>query len=126
MKCMLWINHRLHAIQKLVDKCGLYTSHFQNVTADTTKQTDCALLQGKFEKLFGAKVFLWVTFSLDTLAEAKKFSLLTQKRDISITDVVKSAETTEQKYKRLLKKFCKKSEQCFRNITNIDIHHKYD
>ena len=108
MKCMHSINHRLHAIQKLVDKCSLCTSHFQNVTADTTKQTDCALLQGKFEKLFGAKVFLWVTFSLDTLAEAKKFSLLTQKRDISITDVVKSAETTEQNYKRLLKNFCQK------------------
>ena len=36
---------------KLVDKYGSYTFHLQNAIADTTKQTDHSLLQGKFEKL---------------------------------------------------------------------------
>ena len=53
-----WIDHRLHAMQKLVEKYGLYMSHLQNLIADTTKQTDFALLQGKFEKYVDAKVFL--------------------------------------------------------------------
>ena len=45
--------------------------------ADATKQTDRTLLQGKFEKLVDGEVILWGAFFLDTLTEAKKFSLLT-------------------------------------------------
>ena len=41
----------------LLDKYSLYTSHFQNIIVDSTKQT-CALLQNKFEKLIDAKVLL--------------------------------------------------------------------
>ena len=49
-------------------KYGLYTSHLLSVIADTTKQTDRALFQGKFEKL----VLRQVIFFLDTVGEAKK------------------------------------------------------
>ena len=90
---MQWIDHRLLVMQKLVDKYGLYTSHLQNVIADTTKQTGHTLLQGKFEKIVDVKVFVLAAFVLDTLAEAKKFSLLMQKRDTIIIDVVESIET---------------------------------
>ena len=90
---MLWKNWWINT---------LYTSHLQNVIADTIKQTDRSLLQGKFERLVGANVLLWGAFFLDTLTEAKQFSLLMQKKDISISDVIESIETTKQNYKWLL------------------------
>ena len=114
-----WIDHRLRAMQKLVDKYGLYTSHLQNVIADTTKQTDRALLQGKFTKLVDARVLLRGAFFLDALAEAKKFSLLTQKRDISIIDVVESVETTKRSYERLLKRFRKNENYVFELLPTL-------
>ena len=59
-------------MQKLVDKYGLYTSHLRIVVADTTKQRDCILLQGKFEILVKAKKSIAEAFFLNTLGEAKK------------------------------------------------------
>ena len=79
-----WIDHRVRAMQNLVDKYGLYTSHLQNVIADTTKQTDRALLQGKFNKLIDAKVLLHGAFFIDILTEAKNFSRTTQRSDIKL------------------------------------------
>ena len=91
-------------MQKLVDKFGLYTQHIQNVIADTSKKLDRATLQGKYNKLIDAKVLLRGSLLIDILAEAKKFSLTSQKNDISIIDIVECVETTKWKYKRLLKK----------------------
>ena len=41
-----WIDHRIRAMLKLVDKFGLYTHYLKNVIADTSKQLDRAALQG--------------------------------------------------------------------------------
>ena len=82
-----WIDHKLRATQKVVDKYGLYT-HLQNVIADTSKQTDRATLEGKFKKLIDASVLLQGAFFIDVLAEAKAFSLKTQKDDTNIIDIV--------------------------------------
>ena len=37
-----WIDHRIQAMEKLVNKFGLYMQHIQNIITDTTKQLDCA------------------------------------------------------------------------------------
>ena len=52
---------------------------YANLIADSTKQTDCASSQSNSEKLVHAKVILWGALFLDTLAQAKKSSLLMQK-----------------------------------------------
>ena len=93
-------------MEKLVDKYGLYTSHLRNLVADTTKQRDCILLQGKFEILVEAKNLLQRLFFLILWVKPKK-NFLMQKRDISIIDVLEPVETTKQSYKRLLKTLCK-------------------
>ena len=99
-----WIDHKLRATQKVVDKYGLYTQHLQNVIADTSKQTDRATLEGKFKKLIDASVLLRGAFFIDVLAEAKAFSLKTQKDDIKIIDIVESLESMKRNYERLLKR----------------------
>ena len=76
---MRWLDHRLRAMQKLADEFGLYTQHIQNVIADTSKTLDRATLQGKYNKLIDAKVLLRGSLLIDILAEAKKFSLTSQK-----------------------------------------------
>ena len=57
-----------------------------------------ANLQEKLKKLVDAKVFLRSAFFTDVLAEAKKFSLLTQEKNVNVIKLTKS------NYERLLKK----------------------
>lgn len=75
----------------------------QNVISTTTNAKARATLEGKYAKLVDAKFVLHCALFVDVLAEAKNFSLQTQKIDISIIDVVEAVENTKQNYQRLLK-----------------------
>ena len=83
-----WIDHKLRAMERLVEKFGLYTQHLENVLESIRSSKDKAILQGKFNKLIDSKVLLRSAFFLDILTEAKKFSLVKQKNDINIINVV--------------------------------------
>ena len=98
-----WIDHHIQAMEKLVNKFGLYMQHIQNIITDTTKQLDRAKLQGKFNKLTESKVILRAAFLLDILAEAKIFSLCTQKADNNIIDITDTAQSTQCHYNQLKK-----------------------
>ena len=91
--------------------------HIQNIVTDTTKQLDHAKLQGKFNKLIESKVILQAAFLLDILAEAKIFSLCTQKADTNITDITDAAQSTQCHYNRLKKKLDKDPEFVFKLST---------
>ena len=56
---------------KFVNMFGLCMQHIQNIITDTTKQLNCAKLQGKFDKLIESKVIFRAVFLLDILAEIK-------------------------------------------------------
>ena len=90
-------------LEKLVNKFGLYMQHIQNIIADTTKELHAAKLQGKFNKLIESKVILQAAFLLDILAEAKVFSLCTQKADANIIDITDAAQSTQHHYNGLKK-----------------------
>ena len=51
-----------------------------------------------------AKVPLRSAFFTDVLTEAKKFSLLTQKKNVNIIELLNAVESAEPNYERLLKK----------------------
>ena len=53
-----WIDHKLRAIEWLVDNFGLYCQHIQHAIPKIKIPKDCATLQDKFEKLIDAKVLL--------------------------------------------------------------------
>ena len=53
-----WIDHRMRAMKRLVDKYGLYCQHLQHAIPETKSAEDGATLKGKFEKLIDTKVLL--------------------------------------------------------------------
>ena len=112
-----WIDHKLRAMQRTIDKFGLYTQHLQNIIADTSKVCDRATIQGKFNKLIDSKVLLRIAFLTDVLSPAKIFSLATQRRDVDIIQIVDDIESTKSSYERLLRKFKKNPEAVFNRPT---------
>ena len=96
-----------------VEKFGLYTQHLQNAIAMPHSAKDKSTLEGKFKKLIDAKVLLHSALFKDILADAKVFSLLTQKHNINIIKIVDSAESTKNNYERLRKKLEKNPEYVF-------------
>ena len=57
-----WIDHKLHAIEWLVDNFGLYCQHIQHAIPEIKISKDLATLQDKFEKLIDTKVLLSLMF----------------------------------------------------------------
>ena len=83
-----WIAHVLRSMSGLIDKFGLYLQHFETIISDTTKKTDKATLEGKSKKLTDASILLRSALFIDLLEPAKKFSILSQREDFNIIDMV--------------------------------------
>ena len=62
--------------------------------------------------MLDAKVLLRSVFFIDVLSEAKNFSLLTQKSESNI-NIVDSADSTKQKYERLVNKIRQNNDYIF-------------
>ena len=108
-----WIDHRIRAMQRLVDKYGLYCQHLQHAIPETKTAKVRVTLKRKFEKLIDAKVLLRSCWFVDVLSAAKQFSLVTQKSDIDIVSIVDSVESTKRNYEKLLRKFETDAENLF-------------
>ena len=65
---------------RLLERCGLYMGYWKDSRSSTKNFTAHATLQGKLKILVDAKVLLCFAFFRDVLAEAKKFSLVTQEK----------------------------------------------
>ena len=77
-----WIAHKLEALHNMLDKYGLYMQHFENIIADTSKQTDKAKLKGKRRQFQMAEILVFSALFFDFLEPAKSLSLTTQKEEI--------------------------------------------
>ena len=93
-----WLDHNIRAVGRVVEKLGLYNQHLENVISTTANVELRATLDGKYAKLLDAKILLCCALFIDVLAEAKNFSLKTQKIDVSIIGVVEAVENTKQNY----------------------------
>ena len=104
-----WIDHKIAAVGCVIEKFCLYTQHLQHFINTAKKSQDRTILQGKFTKLNNSKFLLWCALFTDVLAEAKRFSLITQEENIDIIYIyiLDSAENTKHNYKHLLKKLWK-------------------
>ena len=83
-----WIAHVLRSMSGLIDKFGLHLQHFETIILDTTKKTDKARLEGKRKQLTDTSILLSSALFIDLLELAKKFSILSQREDFNITDMV--------------------------------------
>ena len=73
-----WINHKLRVMGRLLEKFGLYVGHLKDSSSSAKNSAARATMLGKLKKLMDAKILLRSAFFTEVLAEAKKFSLLTQ------------------------------------------------
>ena len=108
-----WTDHKIGAMGRLIEKFGLYTMHLQNLIATTRSSKNRSTLEGKLKKLIDAKVLLRSALFKDVLADAKIFSLLTQKQNIDILKILEAVESTKNSYQRLRKKLEKNLDYVF-------------
>ena len=101
------IDHKIAAMERVIEKFGLYIQHLQHSIDTVKKSQDRATLQGKLTKLINAKFLLRCVLFTDVLAEAKHFSLITQEQYIDIIRILDSVENTKHNCERLLKKLRK-------------------
>ena len=99
-----WIDHKVRAMGRVLEKFGLYVEHLKKNIPTIKSANDRATVQGKLNKLVDAKVVLRSAFFTDVLAEAKRFSLISQKKDINVIKMLEAVETTKSNYQRLLSK----------------------
>ena len=97
----------------LIEKFGLYCAHLNNIISITTNSKEEATLERKFNKLVDVKVLLHCALFTDILAEVKKFSLITQKSDINIINILDLVESTKNNYARLFRKLSKNHDLVF-------------
>ena len=82
----------LRSMSGLIDKFRLYLQHFENVIADTSKQIDKATLVGKRKSLADSNVLLHCGLFVDLLDLAKKFSLVSQKENFGIIELIEELD----------------------------------
>lgn len=78
----------------LIEKFELYCVHLNNIST-TANSKEKVTLEGKSKTLVDAKVLLLCALFTDILADAKKFSLITQKSDINIMDILDLVESAK-------------------------------
>ena len=113
----LRIDHEIGAMGRLIKKFGLYTMHLQNVITATHSSKDKSTVEGKFKKMYDAKVLLRCALFKDVLADAKVFSLLMQNQNKDILKISEAVESTKNSYHPLRKKLEKNPEHVFQLLT---------
>ena len=78
---------------RVIEKFGFYAQYLQHSIDTAKKSQDRATLQEKFTKLINAKFLLRCALFTNVLAEAKRFSLITQEQNIDLR-ILDSVENT--------------------------------
>ena len=76
-----WIDHRIRAMGRMIDKFGLYTRHLKAFISREKNSKNKATVKGKLDKLLDAEVILRSAFLKDVLAPAKMFSQLEERSE---------------------------------------------
>ena len=113
-----WIAHLLQSMSELIDKFGLYLQHFENVIADTLKQTDKATLEGKWKLRTDSNVLLHCGLFVDLLDPANKFSLVSQKTNFGIIELVEELGDMFLAYYLMKQQFERNAEAVF-SLSNL-------
>ena len=108
-----WIDHRIRAVSRVIDKFGLYSQHLKKFISKEKNSQTKAVVQGKLNKILDAQFLLRSAFLKDLLEPAKTFSLITQKNNPNIIETVESVERVKKEYKKLLKKFQRNPDSVF-------------
>ena len=108
-----WLDHKLRAMKKLIDKFGVYVKQIENSIEQSKTSSDKATLQGKLNGLTNAAVLLRSAFLSDILQPAKIISLVSQKASSDIIATTDSIKHGKEKYQRWKKRFTTNPEKIF-------------
>ena len=92
------------SMERLLEKFGLYVGHLKDSTSSAKNSAAREPCSESWKKLADAKVLLRSAFFTDVLSEAKKFSLLTQEKNVNVTQLLNAVKSTKPNYEWLLKK----------------------
>lgn len=88
-----WIDHKVRALKKMKINWSLIVSHLESFHENTkNKDQDRAKAKGYLLKLKRFKFLWYMHFMLDLLNEIAKLSLLMQRDDVTVSQVVKKVE----------------------------------
>lgn len=88
-----WIDHKVRALKKMKSNWSLIVSHLESFHENTkNKDQDRAKAKGYLLKLKRLKFLWYMHFMLDLLNEIAKLSLLMQRDDVTVSQVVKKVE----------------------------------
>ena len=88
----------------VIEKFGLYIERLNRCVMTTKNSIAGATVEGKLKKLVDTKVLLRAAFFTDVLADVKRFSLITQEKNINVIKMLNAVETTKSNCERQLKK----------------------
>ena len=75
-----WINHRIRAIGRVLNKFGLYTRHLNDLISRVKNSKTKATVQGKLNNLLDGQVILRSAFLKDLMTSAKYLVLSPKKK----------------------------------------------
>ena len=111
-----WLAHKINAINRILDKYGLYLTHLENVATDKSySKEQNSKLKGYLKEWKTTKMLLHLCFYVDILSPLKKLSLVLQKEE---TDTVEAASSL-QKAKRDLDRLCRRNVEEFPHIVAL-------
>ena len=115
-----WIDHKIRAMGRVIEKFGLYVKHLNSYAATTKNSTTCKSVERKLKKLVDAKLLLRAVFFTDALPEAQRFSLITPEKNINVIKMLNAVETTKSNYEELFKRIKENSEYIL-NLPNLKV-----
>ena len=101
-----WIAHKLNAIQRILDKYGIYISHLENsITEDKAYKADQrAKMKGYIKEWKSSKMLFNLAFYCDILNPLKKVSLVFQKEGVDVVEVTNAISKAKRDFARLTKR----------------------
>lgn len=92
-QCTRWIDHKVRALKKMKSNWSLIVSHLESFHENTkNKDQERAKAKRYLQKLKGLKFLWYMHFMIDLLNEIAKPSLLMQRDDVTVSQVVKKVE----------------------------------
>ena len=99
-----WISHKRRALQRIVDRFGVYCAHLHSLTSDPTLDaTDQIKLKSFHQRWTEGRILIGCALYIDILKAPSQLSLSLQKNEIDVISGIKHILKTTQTFQLLRK-----------------------
>ena len=97
-----WINHKRRALQRIVDRFGVYCTHLYSMTNDSTLEAaDQVKLKSFYQRWTQGKILIGCALYIDVLKAPSQLSLPLQENEIDVISGIKHILKTVQTFRLL-------------------------